>query len=233
MRVAAAVLTWNTVENGRVDLLRGTCESLAAECDVYVVDNGSSDGTPDVVAGLVADGVAAGWVRSDWPVTTSMAGTAWCAKVLAGVDPDIRVHSDDDVLWRPGWRKSLHRWWKGAPEDVALTGCHLERDYSWNVDLGPAETFGGVTGRWRASTGAATWSYRREHFGVLFPDRQVPVQRQGVGDVPTCERLNHGGWRVFQLDLAEHMAEYESTWGNGSWLLAAPEPGEKQIGAWV
>lgn len=200
MRVAACVLTYNPVRYERLDLLRSTLDSLKGEADeVFLVDNGSDDGF-------------------DWPVsyrntsglTTSGMGTNVCARVLAGSEADICVLSDDDIVWRPGWRDTLEQWWTAAPDHVWLTGCHLEPEYPWNGKPQPV-MFGGIRGLRRESTGAATWTYRQSDFHRIFP---IPQQVQGWGDVPACDRIDElGGW-VCQLDLADHCGQEASTWGN-------------------
>lgn len=199
MKVAACILTFNPVEFGRLDMLKAARESLDGADEVYLVDNGSTDGF-------------------DWPVshrnesglTTSGMGTNLCARVLAATDADICVLSDDDIFWRPGWRDTLEQWWAGAPDHVWLTGCHIEPVYPWNGEPKPV-MFGGVRGLRRESTGAATWSFRRSDFSKIFP---IPQQVQGWGDVPACDRIDElGGW-VCQLDLADHAGADASTWGN-------------------
>lgn len=199
MKVAACILTFNPVEFGRLDMLKAARESLDEADEVYLVDNGSTDGF-------------------DWPVshrnesglTTSGMGTNLCARVLAATDADICVLSDDDIFWRPGWRDTLEQWWAGAPDHVWLTGCHIEPVYPWNGEPKPV-MFGGVRGLRRESTGAATWSFRRSDFSKIFP---IPQQVQGWGDVPACDRIDElGGW-VCQLDLADHAGADASTWGN-------------------
>lgn len=202
MIVAAAVLTYNATSTGRVSLLRRCVASLAEADRVIVVDNGSTDGSGEWIEWL-------GGYAHRGRLHTSGHGTNLQARVLAATGADICVHSDDDMEWRPGWRSKLARWWAEAPEDVAITGCHLEGDWPWNERTGKAR-YGGIPGFVRLSTGAASWSYRATMRSRIFP---IPQQVQGFGDVPTCDRLGQDGLRICQIDLAQHRGE-SSTWGN-------------------
>ena len=202
MKVAVAILTHNATSTGRLALLRRCHASLLEADTVIVVDNGSTDGSGDWVEWL-------GGYAHRGSLHTSGHGTNLQARVLAGTDADICVHSDDDMIWQPGWRRKLERWWADAADDVALTGCHLEGEWPWNAITGKA-LFGGIPGLVRFSTGAASWSYRASMAGRIFP---IPQQVQGFGDVPACDRLGQDGFRVCQIDLATHEGAV-STWGN-------------------
>lgn len=203
MKVVAAVLTYQALSTGRRDLLVSTVRSLAEADAVWVVDNGSDDGSAELVRSW-------GGYVSDAPLHTSGHGTNLCARILAATDADVCVLSDDDMVWRPGWREQLVAWWSAAPDDVAITGCHLEPDYPWNERSGRV-TYGGVAGFERASTGAASWTFRRARYGDIFP---IPQQVQGWGDVPGCDAVRERGLRVCQIDLADHAGHGRSTWGN-------------------
>lgn len=203
MKIAAAILTYNATSTGRLPLLKACFDSLNASADhVIIVDNGSTDGSGDWVEWL-------GGYAHRGRLHTSGHGTNLQARVLAGTDADILIHSDDDMLWRPGWRRKLERWWGVAPEDVAITGCHLEGRWPWNEITGKAR-YDGIPGYVRVSTGAASWTYRREMYDKIFP---IPQQVQGFGDVPTCDKLGQDGYRICQIDLASHEGKV-STWGN-------------------
>lgn len=206
MKVAAAVLTYRAVSFDRVELLEQTLDSLDSVDELYLIDNNSDDGTAELVKEM-------GGFTHHLPLHTSGHGTNLCARVLASTDADICVLSDDDMLWRDGWRDQLERWWGEAPDDVALTGCHLEPMFHWN-EISGTVAFGAVPGLVRASTGAASWSYRPRHFDAIFGPSGIPQQVQGHGDVPACDRLIDRGYRICQIDLADHAGHNHSTWGN-------------------
>lgn len=206
MKVHAAVLTYRAVRHDRLDLLDATLDSLGEADEVFLIDNGSDDGTAELVRDL-------GGHTHSGHLHTSGHGTNLCARVLAASDADICVLSDDDMGWRPGWRADLVAWWENAPDDLALTGCHLEPLFPWNEVRGVAR-LGGIPGLIRASTGAASWSYRAQHYETIFGPAGIPQQVQGHGDVPACDRVWDRGFRIGQIDIADHLGHDRSTWGN-------------------
>jgi glycosyltransferase involved in cell wall biosynthesis len=208
MRVCAVVLTYRALTANRELMLADTVASLKAEADaVYVVDNGSDDDSDRLVRTLY-NGLTHGF-----PLHTSGYGTNLCARVAAGDGADLVMLSDDDMWWRPGWRAALEQWWRFAPEDVALTGGHIEPLFPWNACLGRVE-FGEIPGLERTSSGSASWTYRASSFEMIFGPQGIPQQVQGYGDVPACDRVRDRGGRICQLDLAEHRGHGRSTWGN-------------------
>jgi glycosyltransferase involved in cell wall biosynthesis len=94
--VTAVVPTRN-----RVDLLRTTLWSILRQRDVdlqlVVVDEGSTDGTPDLLAGLAAGDERVRFVRHDEP---KGAAAARNAGVAAAETPWV-AFCDDDDLWHP------------------------------------------------------------------------------------------------------------------------------------
>jgi hypothetical protein len=200
MKITAVALTFDP-DSLRDELLLAAIESLAEADWVGLVCND----------GLVRYQCANQYLNKD-SNHTSGHGTNLQARIGCGTGADIVVLSDDDMFWRPGWRAQLEAWWSEAPDDVWLTGCHLEPLYGWNALNPETETYGGVTGLIRNSTGAASWSFRASDWSKIGP---VPQKTQGWGDVPTCQRLRARGGRIAQLDLAEHRGLI-STWGNQS-----------------
>lgn len=204
MKITACVLTFNVIANNRRHLLADTMSSLSEDgVTVIPVDNGSGDGTADLVADLD------GYCWTGWN-TTSGHGTNLCARVALGTEPDLVVLSDDDMVWTPGWAETLRAWWSEAPREIWLTGCHLEPFFPWNEPYAKV-TYGGITGLMRASTGAASWSFRPQDWPQIGP---VPQQIQGHGDVPACQNVWKGGGKIAQIDLAFHAGQGQSTWGN-------------------
>lgn len=221
MKITAAILCHNLFLHDRQALFWDCYESLSRDARVIPVDNGSTDGTSELVAEL-------GGYVSKSRLSTCGHGTNLCARVAIGTDADLCVLSDDDMGWRPGWADRLRDWWAAAPDDVVLTGCHLEPMFKWNT-IEYVVRYGEVPGLIRASTGAASWSFRTQDWAKIGP---VPEKIQGWGDVPTCQRLHEAGYRVAQIDLADHNG-HTSTWGNRTvemhgWDL---EPVRKLLGA--
>ena len=208
MKVAAVVLTYRAVSANRVGLLAQTVESLREADYLQVVDNGSTDGTAELVASW-------GGISHDKPIHTSGHGNNFAARVAYGTDCDLVVFSDDDMRWKPGWRQRLEAWWSEAPDDVAMTGCHIEPAYHWNTILGRI-VCGGVPGLVRESTGGASWSIPRDRLDVFFAPAGIWQQNQGYGDVMACNRVVERGYRICQIDLAEHVGQGQSTWGNAT-----------------
>lgn len=209
MRIAVCVLTYEQIANQRQSLFRQTIRSLRDRADhpfdLFVVDNGSRDGTADIVRDL-------GGHCYTGTNTTSGHGTNLCARIAQGSGADICVLSDDDMIWHPGWDTALGDWWAHAPASIKLTGCHLEPEYPWNT-IRTTIDVNGRRGLIRASTGAASWSYRNTDWPLIGP---IPQARQGWGDVPACQRLEARGYQIAQIDLATHAGGDVSTWGNGS-----------------
>lgn len=202
--ILAAILTYRPAATHRLAMLLETYRTLSAEADaVWVVDNGSG---PDEVTAITNTLGVPPWTH-DHRLHTCGHGTNLQARILAGAAKpgDICVLSDDDMAWRDGWAQRLANWWAIAPSDVILTGCHIEPEYGWNAISG-RHPFPAL---FRASTGAASWTYRAESHEVIFP---IPERHQGTGDVPACQRIGQIG-RIAQLDLADHLG-VESTWGN-------------------
>lgn len=216
MRIVAAVLTRNQYEHDRRDLFEQTIDSLAAErISTFVVDNGSTDGTDRLVA------AGDEWIPylSTGPNTTCGFGTWTCCRLLAGTDADLCVVSDDDMVWQAGFADRLAAWWDDAPDELVLTGGHLEPEFPWN-QIGTTVRYGNIAGVLRDSTGAASWTWPRRHYGRLAQAaRQVPIDRQGQWDVPVCNRLVRAGWTIGQTDLADHAGQGRSSWGNRTELL--------------
>jgi len=208
VKVAAVVLTYRAVSTGRVGLLRSCVESLREADYLQVVDNGSTDGTRELVKEW-------GGVSHDAPIHTSGHGNNLAARVARGSGADLYVFSDDDMYWRPGWRERLEAWWSEAPADLAMTGCHIEPDFWWNK-ITDRVVCGGVPGLVRSSTGGASWSMPADRFDVFFGPCGIWQQNQGYGDVMACDRVYGRGYRIGQIDLATHKGQGMSTWGNAT-----------------
>lgn len=220
MKVAAGVLTYRAKRFKRELLLRETLGSLIDADELYLLDNGSDDGSDELVREM-GGGVA------DAPDGNHTAGRGMnlLLAALSATDADVIVFSNDDMRWHPGWRAKLEAFWAEAPANVKLASGLLERfDYPWARVLGKIEC-GGVPALLRETAPGAAWTMRREDWPFIGP---CP-ERVGWDDVPTCRKLRARGFEVAQLDLAEHTGGDKSVWGNPA--HAYPHP-PLDLAAW-
>lgn len=213
MKVAVGVLTHNAIKHNRIDLLKGTLRSLqqtGVAFDCYLVDNHSTDGTELFVSAL------GGHLCRD-AVFTCGHGMNVTMGILAASGADLCVFSNDDIEWKPGYLETLTTFWAEAPSDLLVCSGHLEPVYFWNTPRELIEC-GGVKALVRDTAPGGTWTFRAKDWSVIGP---VP-ETHGEDDVPTCKRLAAHGYRVAQMDVATHVGEETSTWGNGSHLYAQP-----------
>jgi GT2 family glycosyltransferase len=213
LRVAVGVLTHNVYKHDRFDLLRNTLKSLQqteVPFDCYVVDNHSTDGTEAYVEAL------GGHLCRD-AVFTCGHGMNVTMQILADSGADLCVFSNDDIEWHEGYLEKLTAFWSEAPDDLLVCSGHLEPVYFWNTPRHPI-TCGGVTALVRDTAPGGTWTFRVKDWPTIGP---VP-ETHGEDDVPTCYRLTQQGYLVAQMDVATHVGEDASTWGNGSYLHAQP-----------
>lgn len=219
MKVAVGVLTYQQFAHGRHELFKATLRSLFASehpYDLYVVDNGSTDGTAEYVRSIGGTTIAD-------PITTCGHGMNVTIGICYRVGADLIVFSNDDIAWHPHAIETIVAFWSGAPDDVLIASGSLEPEYPWNTARELIEA-GGVKALVRDTAPGGTWTLRARDWPRIGP---VPETR-GWDDVPTCERLRAQGYRVAQIDAADHVGEDHSTWGNESRIHA--EPLDKQ--AW-
>ena len=117
-RVAIVVLCWN-----RWDLTERCLDSLrahtdAADADVFVVDNGSSDATPHELAKRTDVRV----IRNERNLGFVRGNNVGLAAVPR--DMDVLLLNNDVVVRDDGWLDALRRTAHAAP-DVGVVGCRL------------------------------------------------------------------------------------------------------------
>jgi glycosyltransferase involved in cell wall biosynthesis len=205
VKVAAGILTFNQFSTGRHELFERTFESLVADVDgLYVIDNNSDDETSAYVEGM------GGTVLRD-PLNSCGHGMNRVLSLLGGSGADLCLFSNDDILWRPGAVAALRDFWAAAPDDVLICSGLQQDVFPWSTPR-EAITCGGQRALVRDSVPGGAWTLRAKDWPKIRP---VP-EASGWDDVPTCDRLRRKGYRVAALDLAEHLGEDLSTWGNDS-----------------
>lgn len=204
--IAVGVLTHNMLSTGRQDAFQRTVRSLLEQRPehLFIVDNGSTDGSDEYV-------VALGGTAVKDRVSTCGHGMNVTIAACAASGADLVVFSNDDIVWQPDALEQVRRFWDSAPADVVIASGLLEDDYPWNTARAMIES-GGVRALVRDTAPGGTWTLRARDWEMVGP---VP-EAFGYDDVPACNRLRAMGYRVCQLDLAEHIGEELSTWGNGS-----------------
>ena len=208
MKIAVAVLTF-----GRPWLLERTLASLGDVDKLILMDN--NNGMDMQTGAIVAEWELDCFImRNMLPVGAAMNGLIDHA---LSYEPDLVVFSADDYEYKEGWREDLEEWWEEADEDVAITSCHLEPIYPWNT-IKKAVSFGGRTGLSRRTLPGSSWTLR----AGMWPEIGPIPERTGQEDTEVCLKLLDKGYRLCALDLAEHIGEEQSAWGNNSYKMAKP-----------
>lgn len=212
MKVAIGLLCFDVFRTRRDQMLLGTLRTLAASdypYTLHVVTNGSTDGTEQVVrdlGGIVDNTNSAIWFGMRTAIDACTASGA-----------DLVVFSADDLAYHPGWLNRLVQFWQAAPTDVKLATQFLEDCWDWNAISAAAE-YGGQRCLFRDSVPGCSWSFRAKDWPFIGP---LPEHTPGE-DLEVCQRLRHAGYRLAALDLAEHVGDRHSAWGNQSWTYAKP-----------
>lgn len=183
--------------------------------DLCIVDNGSTDGTAEEVAKL-------GGYCNTGRNHTAGHGMNLAIEAALKYKPDLIVFTADDYEYEKGWLKRLVAFWRTAPEHVTLVSCNLEPVYGWNTILGTVEG-GDEKGLIRASIPGANWSFAAKDWPLIGPISE----KTGGEDLEICARLRESGRLLCALDLAEHIGEKQSSWGNKSYLFSQPLDREK------
>jgi GT2 family glycosyltransferase len=206
MTIAVGILTHNAKRYDRLDLLRQTIRTLAAQSPdaLYVVDNGSDDGTQDFVFSIGGTCVAD-------PITSCGHGMNVVCGILADSGCDVAVFSNDDIAWKADALERIEAFWAEAPADLVIASGLLEDEFPWNTIYGRIEV-GAEKGLVRRTAPGGAWTFRAADWDKIAPIPEAPTW----DDVPTCLRLGEHGYRVAQFDWARHLGEKHSTWGNNS-----------------
>lgn len=215
MKVVPCVLTFDQFRTNRAQDFQGVIAAIrAAGVEPWVCTNGSSDGTDKVVAAL-PKGLVFTEPKAMWFGMT--------AAILAAIDEGAEVVAffADDVRPVDGWLPKLQAFWRDAPDDVAIAGMFLEDSWPWNEPTGTIDA-GGVHGVIRDSVPSASWTFRARDWPVIRHESGTIHPQSPGEDLETCKRLTAQGYRLVQLDLAEHTAIERSAWGNASHLTAKP-----------
>ena len=132
---------------------------------------------------------------------------------------DVIAFSNDDIAWHPGALAEVVRFWQAAPDDILICSGSLEPEYPWNTPRDMVEC-GGVRALVRDTAPGGTWTLRARDWPLIGPVQEI----RGWDDVPTCQRLRAQGYRVAQMDVADHVGEEHSTWGNGTYASDLGRP---------
>jgi glycosyltransferase involved in cell wall biosynthesis len=209
VKIAAGVLTRNAITHGRQGLTRNALNSLSEADTTVLVDNGSDDGSDQW-----AETLGAYLYKPEDNNTTCGRGMNTIAALLVE-QADVIVLTSDDMVWRAGWRNIVEQFWTAAESDVAILCGLLEPAYPWSSVIGTYQA-GDITALSRTCVPGSGWTLRSSDWPTIGP---VPEQ-PGEDDVPTCKRLNDEGRLLVAVDIADHVGEQRSTWGNQSHRFA-------------
>lgn len=220
MNFSVGVLVHNPMAHLRMPLVERTLKSLRkafpASSNRMVYDNHSTDGSCEWVrqAALREGFGRLGKLRQDnsTPGAGRLSMMRWIhdpERRHDESDPGIVVFSDDDMDWHSGAAKRLAEAWKHAPNDVAVISGLLEPNYAWNTPR-EAVRCGRERILVRDSCPGAAWTFRACDWPVI---REHVAPDFGY-DHKACVGLQKAGYRVAQMDLAEHIGWGYSTHGN-------------------
>lgn len=221
MKVRAGVLTWNPIDNRRLNLLEQAVASLNTQCDVTVFDNGSTDGFE---TGGHIHAATTHFARVKGFPHGNTCGYGM-NKIAATLDADILIMSNDDIIWQPDTVKRLEAMWAAAPDDLTIISGLVEPTFAlpdtepWNKPYGTADLAGEKL-LLRKSVPGGAWTFRSADKPLIFPVSTFP----GVDDVPACHRLISQRHGVAAVNLADHAGVGQSTWGNASHERFIVEP---------
>ena len=211
MRVTVAVLAFN-----RLHLLKRTLASMDADPGApfarVLVDGGSHD------VELRAFVAERGGLLLGPPSATVAHNTNVAIGLALETDPDLVVFSADDMEYKPRWLERLLSFWRAVPDSIPLASLNWEPLYPWNV-VQKNVMIGGERTLIRPGIPGSSLSFRAEDWAFIGPMRG---REPGTEDKDLCKRMAAMGYKLAALDLADHIGERESTWGNMAWTHAQP-----------
>ncbi len=210
-RVSLVMLAHNQAAVTR-RTLEALLQSTYADVEAVLVDNGSTDGTPEVLSAFERDAASRGWHvrRIGFPENVgAVAGRNAALEVLSG--GQVVFLDNDVVIGRRSWleilREELARDGVGIvgpqirfaqwPDRLQCAGCEVTEN-GFVVFRGRGETASDPAWneeRFVPALISACWMMRREVVRALGPldMRFHPVQYE---DIDYCYRARAAGWRV-------------------------------------
>ena len=213
MKLSVGLWTWNVLSTGRREFLERTLKSLDAgggAFDLHLVDGGSTDGSADLVREM------GGTVNVE-PNKTVGRSMNLVGGLCYADSPDVILLTADDYEYKPGWLAALSAFWQSAPPEIALASCNVEPLYAWN-QVRAAKDIGGVRALYRDSLPGSNWSFRAADWLNIYPVKEIT----GGEDFAVIQKLAKQNRAFVALDLAAHIGETQSAWGNKSYLQAQP-----------
>ncbi|MBN1474639.1 MAG: glycosyltransferase family 2 protein [Syntrophaceae bacterium] len=212
LKVVIAVRTWNLIRTNRLGLFRQTINSLKLAGypnELIIFDNGSSDGTADLIRDL-----GAYTLPPDEGIANAGRGMNMAIEKALLLKPDIIVFSDDDILWHDGFLRAIVKFWSCAPSDIAIMSGFVEPRFAWNTVYGIVE-YNGIRALLTSSAPGGSWTFRAKDWKNI-----APLPENMIHDSWGCAVLRARGRKICQADLALHIGDNNSAWGNMAYANA-------------
>ncbi len=161
MKKSIIILTWNCIDYTK-KCLNSLKPTLDSETTVYIVDNGSTDGTIDYLRGLdwiqlIENGENLGFVKGNNVAIDQIS------------DGDIILMNNDIIISQKDWLEKLEKCAYSA-DDIGVVGCRLKNEKDVFLHAGtyilPETYWGQQIGGGQKDVGQ--YSYDRDVQGVVF-----------------------------------------------------------------